>query len=76
MAVAASRSGGLLVRVAPDDVPALLRRDGVETMVMGGREMHNWLLVSPAVITTKRRLAPWVRRAVAFVRTLPSTGRG
>ncbi|WP_320673241.1 TfoX/Sxy family protein [Patulibacter defluvii] len=70
LTVAASRTGGLLVRVDPDEAPALLERDGVEPMVMRGREMRNWLHVAPEAIATKRQLQPWVRRAVTFVRGL------
>lgn len=70
LAVAASRSGGLLVRVAADDADRLVERDGIERMVMRGREMRNWLLVAPAAITTTTQLRPWVRRGVAFARSV------
>jgi hypothetical protein len=40
-------------------------------MVMGGREMENWLYVDPGQVQTKRDLAPWVERGVAFAATLP-----
>ncbi len=70
MAVVASRSGGLMVRVDADEAVALVRHDGVERMVMRGREMRNWLLVAPEAIETKTQLRPWVRRGVAFARSL------
>ncbi|MBA3358296.1 MAG: TfoX/Sxy family protein, partial [Thermoleophilaceae bacterium] len=47
MAVAASRKGGVLVRIDPDESDDLVAAPGVERMVMGGREMENWLYVDP-----------------------------
>ncbi|MGC2655618.1 MAG: TfoX/Sxy family protein, partial [Mycobacterium sp.] len=60
MAVAASRDGGLLVRVQPDDTEPLLRRGHVGPMVMGGREVRGWVQVDAGALTTKRRLQAWV----------------
>lgn len=71
MAVAASRSGGLMVRVAPEDGDALTAQPGVERMVMGGREMAGWLLVDADVIREGDALEAWVRRGVDVVRALP-----
>ena len=48
MAVAASRRGGVLVRVNAAESADLVAASGVERMVMGGREMENWLYVDPA----------------------------
>lgn len=69
MAVAANRAGGLMVRVDPDDAPALLEEPGVERMVMGGRQMKGWLRLS----TDGRgedEIDAWVDRGVAFAETL------
>ncbi|NNH70657.1 TfoX/Sxy family protein [Nocardia uniformis] len=71
MAVAASGRGGLLARVDPNEATELLRRKSVETMTMGGREMHGWLHVGPDVIDDDAALTEWVHRSVAFARTLP-----
>lgn len=70
MAVAASRKGGVLVRIDPDESDDLVGTPGVERMVMGGREMENWLYVQPGRLATKRDLAPWVERGVVFAATL------
>ena len=72
MAVAASRQGGILARVDPDDCEKLLAADHVASMEMRGRPMTGWLTVAPAAIATKRQLAPWVRRCVAYARSLPA----
>jgi hypothetical protein len=74
MSVAASRTGGLLVRVDPADSDAHLKRKHVMRMVMGGREMDGWLLVAPGGARSKRQLEPWVRRSLAYVGTFPPKG--
>jgi TfoX/Sxy family transcriptional regulator of competence genes len=71
MSVAASRNGGLLVRIDPADTDTCLARPHVELMTMGGRTMDGWITVSPDGLKTKRELASWVKRSLTFVRTLP-----
>jgi hypothetical protein len=71
MAIAANRSGGLLVRVAPEEAEQLRRREHVDRMVMGGREMRGWLRIDAAGVRTKRQLQGWVSRGVGFTRGLP-----
>jgi TfoX/Sxy family transcriptional regulator of competence genes len=71
MAVAASGQGGLLVRVDPEEGAALADTEHVGPMVMRGREMQGWLRVDPGGVRTKRELEPWVRRGVAYARSLP-----
>jgi TfoX/Sxy family transcriptional regulator of competence genes len=71
MSVAASGQGGLLVRVDPDESDALLRKPGVGPMEMGGRSMAGWLRVDSDAVRTKKQLAAWVDRGVAFARSLP-----
>ncbi len=72
MAVAASGQGGLLARVDPDSGESLLRKPHVSPMEMRGRELSGWLRVGPEALRTKRQLEPWVRRSVAYARSLPA----
>jgi TfoX/Sxy family transcriptional regulator of competence genes len=72
MSVAASGQGGLLVRVDPDDTEALLSKPHAETFEMRGRSMRGWLRVDPGGLQTKRELEPWVKRGVAYARSLPA----
>jgi hypothetical protein len=65
MAVAASRSGGLLARVDPALSDELVAADGVGRMVMRGREMDGWLQVAADRVAADADLAPWVERGVA-----------
>jgi TfoX/Sxy family transcriptional regulator of competence genes len=70
MSVSASRTGGLLVRLDPADTDAALARPYVELMTMGGRSMEGWMIVAPDGLKTKRELAAWVKRSLAYARTL------
>jgi len=74
MSVAASRHGGLMVRVDPADSDALVRNEHCERVVMRGREMDGWLRVTPEGVRTKRQLQPWVKRGVGYARSLPAKG--
>jgi TfoX/Sxy family transcriptional regulator of competence genes len=71
MSVSASRTGGLLVRVDPADTDRCLARPHAALMEMGGRTMDGWITVAPEGLKTKRQLAAWVDRSLAFVKTLP-----
>ena len=71
MAVSASGQGGLLVRVEPAATGKLLERAHVRPFVTRGREMDGWLRVDEAGVRTKRQLEGWVRRGVAYARSLP-----
>jgi TfoX/Sxy family transcriptional regulator of competence genes len=72
MSVSASRNGGLLARVDPADTDACLTRPHVQLMEMRGRTMDGWLSIAPEGLRTKRELAGWVRRSLAFAQTLPA----
>ena len=71
MCVSASRSGALLVRIDPADTDAALARPHVALMKMDGRAMTGWIIVAPEAVKTQRELAAWVKRGVAFAKTLP-----
>ena len=72
MAVGASGQGGILVRVDPDEGDALVARTRAYPMEMRGRSMTGWLRVDAEHVATKRQLAPWVARCVAYARSLPA----
>ena len=72
MSVAASGQGGLMVRVDPDETEALVDKPHAKPFVMRGREMSGWLRVDDEGVRTKRQLEPWVRRGVAYARSLPA----
>lgn len=70
MTVAAS-GDGLMARVDPNDTDELVAAQGVEPMVMGGRELRGWLQVADDALGTDEQLRSWVARCVAYVRSLP-----
>ena len=71
MAVAASGQGGILVRVDPEESDSLVARTKAYPMEMRGRAMQGWLRVDAEDVRTKRQLANWVQRGVAYARSLP-----
>jgi TfoX/Sxy family transcriptional regulator of competence genes len=72
MAVAASGQGGLMVRVEPDDTARLITTPHARPFEMRGRAMEGWLRVDAEGVRTKRQLEPWVKRGVAYARSLPA----
>jgi len=72
MSVSASRNGGILARIDPADTDAVLKQPHVTLMTMGGRTMEGWVTVAPDGLKTKRELAAWVKRSVAYAKTLPA----
>jgi TfoX/Sxy family transcriptional regulator of competence genes len=74
MSVAVSSQGGLMVRVDPDATAELLASPHTREFEMRGRAMSGWVRVDAEGVGTKRQLSPWVRRGVAFARTLPRKG--
>ena len=72
MSVAASGQGGLMVRIHPEDPDALLAKPHARPFEMRGREVRGWLRVDPEGLRTKRQLAPWVTRGVAYAHSLPA----
>lgn len=72
MAVAASHTGGMLARIDPVDHDTALERPHTSPMEIRGRTMEGWIAVAPGGLQTKREVAAWVRRSLAFVNTLPA----
>ena len=75
MAVAASGQGGLMLRVDPDEHDALLAEPHAQPFEMRGRQMAGWLRVEDAGVRAQGDLELWVRRGVAYARSLPPKGR-
>jgi TfoX/Sxy family transcriptional regulator of competence genes len=72
MAVAASGHGGVLVRVDPAQLDALVATTNARLMEMGGRRMQGWLRVDPQDVRTNRQLARWVELGTTCARSLPA----
>lgn len=70
LAVSASNKGGLLVRVDPVETESLVGEPLVEPFQMRGRAMSGWLRVTSEAVKTDGDLERWVRRGVAYARSL------
>ena len=71
MAVAASREGGLLLRVDPAETEALLGEPHAEPFEMRGRSMAGWLRIDVAGVRSENDLERWVAIGVGYAKTLP-----
>jgi TfoX/Sxy family transcriptional regulator of competence genes len=71
MSVGVSGQGGLMVRIDPAETDALVAKPHARPFEMRGRAMQGWLRVDSEGVRTKRQLEPWVRRGVAYARSLP-----
>jgi hypothetical protein len=71
MAVSASSTGGMLLRVDPASTESLVQQPHVTRFEMRGRQMDGWLRVDPEVAGTDAELRGWVRHGVNYARSLP-----
>lgn len=70
MAVAASNTGGLLLRVPAGTTEDHLAEDGTEPFVMRDRPMTGWIRVLPDAVSTDTGLRHWIAIGVATARAL------
>lgn len=71
LAIAASRTGGLLARVAPAEVTELTADPHVEPAGMPNAADNGWLSVAPEGAASVEAIEPWARRGIAVVAGLP-----
>ena len=71
MAVAASRAGGIMVRVDPAETDAMLAKPFCRPMEMRGKPLDGWVRVDADGIATKRQLERWVARGLTYARAQP-----
>jgi TfoX/Sxy family transcriptional regulator of competence genes len=58
--------GGIMARIDPEELNELLKRDGVEIMINGGRPMHGYLFIDPLAYDSEEDLEFWVDRCLEF----------
>lgn len=73
IAVAASHSGGLLLRCDPATTDRYTAQPGVSRFEMRGREMSGWLRVGAAAVRRDDDLRRWAGVGVAYARALSPT---
>ena len=71
LAVAASGSGGLMVRCEPEETDALVALAYAQVFEMRGRALRGWLRVDAEGVGTDQELGSWVKSAVGCARSLP-----
>jgi len=71
MAVAASGSGGLLLRCAPEQTAELLAEPHVGRFEMQGREMTGWLRIDDGAVSSDDDLRRWIDVGVSYASSLP-----
>ncbi|MFC7492786.1 MULTISPECIES: TfoX/Sxy family protein [unclassified Nocardioides] len=71
MAVAASREGGLLLRVPPERTEELLGRPHTDEFVMRNRAMNGWLRVEPPGLATYDDVQQWAEIGLNHAASLP-----
>ena len=72
MAVAAGSGGALMVRCDPSQADELTATPGVARMVMRGRELDGWLLVTADAVADEDALHRWVAIGRDVARSLPA----
>ncbi|MEM6265712.1 MAG: TfoX/Sxy family protein [Bacteroidota bacterium] len=58
--------GGLLCRIDPEEIEALLQRNDTEVMTQGGREMKGYVYVLPKGFESDQALDFWISRCLVF----------
>lgn len=71
MAVAASSTGGLLLRVPPERTEELLGEPHTDEFVMRERAMAGWLRVDPPGLTTPAEIERWAQIGLSHAAALP-----
>lgn len=61
----------LIVRVAPEDTPRVLKQSGVRIFDLTGKPMKGWLLVGGGALKNPASLDTWIDRGVGYAAGLP-----
>src|SRR3989442_5963952 len=62
----------LIVRLAPEDTDAALKRANTRRFDLTGRPMEGWILVQPAALKTDAQLGKWIEVAAKCASALPA----
>jgi TfoX/Sxy family transcriptional regulator of competence genes len=71
MAVAASREGGLMLRVDPAETEALLAKPHCRRFEMRGKPIDGWVRVDADGLKSRRQLERWVMRGLEHAHREP-----
>ena len=62
----------LTVRLGPEQAAIALTKEHARPFDATGRPMKGWIVVEPDGLESDRQLAAWIKKAIAFVETLPA----
>ncbi len=63
---------GFMVRIAKKDHAAVVKRPGASPMIMKGRVMEGFILISADAVESDKALQGWLDLALAYNATLPA----
>ncbi len=66
----------LIARIGPDAYAEALLEPHVREFDITGKPMKGWVMVEPEGVDDDDQLIAWIRRAEAFVGTLPAKQKG
>lgn len=58
--------GGLMARVAPEEVAQLTKMQGAEPMIHGGRPMTGYIFLEPEGYESDTQLSFWIQKCLDF----------
>ena len=61
----------MMVRLSDTDRAKAVTEAGAKPFAPGGRPMREYVVLPPAIVADKRKRGTWLRRAIAYVETLP-----
>jgi TfoX/Sxy family transcriptional regulator of competence genes len=65
----------MMVRLSEADRTRAVVEAGARPFAPGGRPMREYVVLPPAIVADKRALGVWLKRAIAYVETLPAKKR-
>lgn len=58
--------GGIMARIAPEETDDLIKREGAEIMMHGGKPMNGYLFLDPIAYDKEEHLQFWIGRCLEF----------
>ena len=62
----------MMMRLSEADRTKAIAEAGAKPFAPSGRPMREYVVLPPSVVDDKRKLGTWLKRAVAYVETLPA----
>jgi TfoX/Sxy family transcriptional regulator of competence genes len=66
----------MMVRLSEADRAKAIAEQGAMPFAPGGRPMREYVVLPPAIVADKKKLGVWLKRAIAYVGSLPPKRAG